>query len=76
MIFAFAKTLFHDMCNERMTFKAKDIKWKEKLLSAALKMNEEHCQIIRKGKIISPNAYYMHVRKSHVQKSENEKSRN
>ena len=29
VIFAFAKTLFHDMCNERMTFKAQDIKWKE-----------------------------------------------
>ena len=48
--FAISKTLFCEMCNERMTFTSQDIKWKEHLLKAALKMDEDRCQKNKKGK--------------------------
>ena len=40
IIFAIAKTLFYEVCNEKMTLTSQDIKWKENLLTAALKMDK------------------------------------
>ena len=73
VIFDVAKNLFHDMCIENMTFSSQDVKWKDHLLGAGLKMDEERCQTKRKGKIISPNKHFKIVRHNHVQTLDNKK---
>ena len=44
VIFDVAKKNFHDMRNENITFTSQDVKWKEHLLTAGLKMNQECCK--------------------------------
>jgi len=62
VIFHIAKQLCPEMTGENMTFTSVDAKWKNQLLNAALKMEEERVGTISKGKVITPHAFYRLIR--------------
>ena len=61
-IFWFATKLFPDMINEELSCTSKDLKWKNHLTHAGLKMNEERVKTKYCGKVMTPNNYFKMVR--------------
>ena len=59
VIFANAKQHIAEMSNKTTKFTCADIKWKDHLLKMDLSMDEERWKIMNKGKVISPNAYFL-----------------
>ena len=66
-IFWFATKLFDEMINEKLTCTSEDLKWKNHLMHAALKMNKQRLESKLHGKVMTPNNYFKMVREQHRQ---------